>query len=267
MIARSFSPVRIAALLAAGVVALSTTAPARITKSRSTPSAVVDVPNDTPWYLTPFYSILVGGGFEYQTDRDQTEYGFPLLIEYNFSEKLTLTLEPIYTVIDGKSPDIPSLRGFGDLDTTLDYELLRERRYRPAIGLEAAIRWPTAENPDLGSPGHDYTLGLIASKDLVFMDIDFNVLYTTIGGRGLADTVEISLATSWRINRELALIAEVADVHHLGTLAGEQRDETEATLGLAWQVSHFLKLEQGIVFKEAGNWEAIFAWEWSFGGD
>lgn len=249
-------------LLAAAMAALP--ASARITRSRSSAS------NGTPSIWTPFYSLIIGGGVEFQTDREQTEYGFPLLLEYNFSERLKLTIEPKFASIVGKTPDTRSVSGFADLETTLDYEFLRERRYRPALSVEGKIRWPTAADPDLGDAGRDYTFGLIASKDFVFMDVDLNVLYTFIGGHEQRDTVEISLAAEWHVNRYWGVIAEVAHVTSNSSLRGAGRtgkNETEATVGISWRVNKYLKLEQGIVFKERGIWEAIFAWEWSFGGD
>ena len=244
-------------------------ASARITRSRSSASTTL-APGGKPSLLTPFYSLVIGSGFEYQQDKEQTEYGFPILIEYNFSEKIKLTIEPKFAKIVGRIPEVRSVGGFGDLETTLDYEFLRERRYRPAISLEGTIRWPTADDPDLGDPGRDYTLGLVASKDLVFVSIDLNVLYTFTGNREQDDTVEVSLATEWRVNRYVGVIAEVANVRRMGGVRGidaGERSETEATVGLSWQVSKYLKFEQGVIFKEHGNWEAVFAWEWDFGGE
>ena len=203
-------------------------------------------------------------------NQEQTEYGFPILIEYNFSDRIKLTIEPKFSKIVGRNPDVRSVSGFGDLDTTLDYEFLRERRYRPALSLEGGIRWPTAEDPDLGDRGRDYTLGLIASKDFIFMDVDLNVLYTFTGDRDQDDTVEISLASEWHVTHDVSVIAEVANVRRMGSVRGfeaGEKNETEAAVGLSWQVSKYLKLEQGVVFKEHNVWEAIFAWEWSFGGD
>lgn len=43
--------------------------------------------------------------------------------------------------------------------------------------------------------------------------------------------------------------------------------EMEGTVGLGWQIHENLTLEQGVVFKEGGGWELVFAWEWDFGGD
>ena len=152
----------------------------------------------------------------------------------------------------------------------MDFEFLRERRYRPALSVEGGIRWPTAADSDLGEPGRDYTFGLIASKDLVFINIDLNVLYTFIGDHEREDEFEVSLATGWRVNRYVELITEVANVTRVGNFryaGNESRNETEALVGLAWQINDYLKFEQGIIFKERGIWQAVFAWEWSIGGD
>ncbi len=256
-----------AVLCAAGLVAATLPASARITRSRPSPSAAPGAPDGVSRLLAPLYSIVIGSGFEYETDREQTEYGFPMFIEYNFSERLKLTLEPQFTSIVGKTPDVRSVSGFGDLETTLDYEFLRERRYRPAFSMAGGVRWPTAAAPELGELGRDYTLGLIASKDYVFVNLDLNLLYTFIGDRERNDEVEVALAAGWRVNRYVEIITEVANVTRTGRLRGEPTHETEATVGVGWQVSQFLKFEQGVVFKEHGTWQAVFAWEWSFGGD
>ena len=255
-----------AAILVAGILLVA--APdgsARITRSRPSASS-----GTKPSLLTPFYSLVIGGGVEWQRDREQTEWGFPILLEYNFTEQLKLTIEPAYKSIRAHTPGGRSVSGWGDLETTVDYEFLRERRYRPALSLEGAIRWPTAEDPDLGERGRDYTLGLIASKDFVFLEVDANVLYTFLADREREDLIEVSLAAAWHLNGYVDLIAEVVHVMRTGgrgAAVDEDRDETEATVGVAWIVSKFLKLEQGVVFKEHGVWEAVFAWEWSFGGD
>lgn len=102
------------------------------------------------------------------------------------------------------------------------------------------------------------------------MDVDLNVLYTFTGDRDQDDTVEISLASEWHVTHYVRVIAEVANVRRMGSVCGfeaGEKNETEATIWLSWQVTKYLKLEQGVVFKEHNVWEAIFAWEWSFGGD
>ena len=244
-------------------------ASARITKSRS--SASTNVPGTVTegklWQ--PFYSTVIGAGIEYTSNHGITEYGFPLLIEYNFSDRLTLSIEPKYVSIVSHSPDQESVKGWGDLETTLVWEFLRERRYRPALSLETGVKWPIAEHADLGEPGFDYTVGLIASKDLVYLDVDLNALYTFSGHSERQDNVELSAAMAWHITPRIDVIGEVSM-----TLPTDRRRvaepasmSTEALVGLAWQVNKYLKFEQGVIFKERGEWEAVFAFEWSFGGD
>ena len=256
-------------LLVAGLAVAAVPASARITKTRSSASSTAAA-GETPSFWAPLAAFVVGAGVEYQTDREQTEYAFPFLLEYNATERLRLILEPEYASIDSKSPDVRSLSGFGDLEAAVDYEFLSERRYRPALSVEGRIKWPTASDPDLGEPGCDYSLGLIASKDLVFVDLDLNVLYTFTGDREQEDTIEVSLAAEWHVNRYVDVIAEVASVtrtggHQDGASGG--RSDTEATLGLGWRVTRNLVFEQGVVFKEGGSWALVVAWEWNFGGD
>ena len=255
---------------AAGLMLSSLTVSGDITRSRSTASTTPAVIEGVSPFWTPLYSMVIGGGFEYQSDSERTEYGFPFLIEYNFSERTRLTIEPNFAHITDKTEGGRSVSGFGDLATLLSYEFLSERRYRPAVSVEGGIRWPTASNSELGEEGHDYSLGLLASKDLVFVNLDLNFIYNFIGVPGESDTVEVSLATAWRLNHYVEFIAEVTTVQPTGNARSPGSTggrETEGLIGLAWQVNRRLKLEQGIVFKEHGVQEFVFAWEWSFGGD
>ena len=244
-----------ASIIMAALVAIAAPASARITKTRPPPTSTL--PADatlSPW--APLAAFIVGGGIDYQTYSGQTEFGFPMLLEWSATERLTLILEPQYAVIDSESPDVSSVSGFGDLETAVDYEIVSERRYRPSLSLEGLVKWPTASDPDLGEPGRDYSFGLLANKDLVFVDVGLNLLYTFAGDRGRENEIEASLAAEWHLNPYLNLIAEIAN-------SGQ---EMEGTVGLGWQVHENLTLEQGVVFKEGGAWELVFAWEWDFGG-
>ena len=98
----------------------------------------------------------------------------------SFSEQLKLNIEPNFVQIVAKSKDARTVGGLGDLETSVEYEFLRERRYRPALGVQGLIKWPTATDPDLGTPGHGYSLGLIATKDFVYFNADINLLYTFV---------------------------------------------------------------------------------------
>lgn len=246
-----------AAIILTALITTAAPVAARITKTRSAPSPAL--PADarlSPW--APLAAFIVGGGIAYQTDAEQTEFGFPMLLEWNATERLTLILEPEYVVLDAKSPDVSSVSGFGDLETAVDYEIVSERRYRPSLSLEGLVKWPTASDPELGDPGRDYSFGILANKDLVVVDVGMNLLYTFVGERGQENEIEASLVAEWHLGPYLDLIAEVATT---GT------NDIEATVGLGWQASENLTLEQGVIFKEGGDWELVFAWEWNFGGD
>lgn len=91
----------------------------------------------------------------------------------------------------------------GDLETSVEYEFLRERRYRPALNAEGAIKWPTATDPDLDTPGRDYSFGLIASKDFVYFDADLNVLYTFVGDAAEPDNLQVALAAEMALKPSL----------------------------------------------------------------
>ena len=211
-------------------------------------------------------SLIVGGGFEFETDHGRSEYNFPLLVEYNFTERLRATLEPTVAYIDSKSPDVRSVGGWGDLETSMQWEFLRERRYRPALTLDGIIKWPTATKPDLGDPGRDYSLGVIASKDFVYLDIDLGLHYTSVGDSEAHDNFELTVAGEWPLpwNHRLSVLMESATTFETGRSG---RTATEGTAGLAWRVNSFLKLEGGGTVRSDGTWQVVFAWEWNFGGE
>ncbi len=245
---------------------------ARILKTKQTASS-----NWSPWS-----ALLIGGGLEFQTDSSESEYDYPLLLEYNFTEKLKLSLEPNFVHIAARSKEARTVSGLGDLETSVEYEFLRERRYLPALSAQGLIKWPTATDSDLGAPGRDYSLGLIASKDFVYFNADVNVLYTVLDGPDRANNLQIALAAEWPLNRRFDLIAELVTTignggirGQPGTLAGVDgatkargtRNETEGTIGFAWHANKYLKFEQGVTYKSDRSWQLVAAWEWKFGGD
>jgi hypothetical protein len=229
---------------------------------------------------SPLMPLVIGGGFEYESDSDKSQCDYPLFMEYNFTEKFKLAIESNFVSITSKTEDVRSVSDFGDLETSVEYEFLRERRYRPALTAEGIIKWPTSGDPDIGTPGKDYSVGLIMSKDLVFVDIDFNVLYTFVGDQESQNALEFSLAANWHLNHYLDVEAEVARVNGTGgvrgqppgTLAGlagsnNNVNSAEGTLGLAWHVTKYLKLEVGTTYADDGTWQYITAWEYSFSGE
>jgi hypothetical protein len=250
--------------IAALLLAATPAAQAKILKTRPTAS-------DT-WQ----FPATIGSGFEYAKDADGTEYDFPLLFEYNFSEQLKLVLEPNYVNFSSKLAGVSSARGVDDTEVSLEYEFLPERRYRPALSLETLVKLPTASNRNIGTGKTDYALGLIAGKDLVFMDLDFNVLYTYSGDRRLKDSVEYSLAGEWPLSSRFSVEGEVVSATgggarhgQPGTFGGQALASgsgatgTEVLLGAAQHLGPNLKIEEGYNL-QAGQF--VLAWEWSFAG-
>ena len=227
-------------------------------------------------------SVVVGSGLELQSDSIQTEYQFPLLLECNLTRDLKLSLEPDFVYISAHSRDARTIGGLGDLETALEYEFVHERRYRPALAATSIVRWPTASDPDLGNPGRDYSLGLIVSKDLVYCDLDLNLLYTFVGDPDEDDNLEAGLAVEWHVTHRFDVIAEVVSTlgsggvrGDLGTLGGSNllnrsrgaNNQIETTLGAAYHANKHLKFEHGVTYVSNGSWQFQFAWEWSFGGE
>lgn len=226
----------------------------------------------------PLVALTIGSSVEYEHAGDQSQFEFPFFVEYNFTPALKATIEPSVVHLVPKKRDGSSVTGLGDLETALDYEFLRERRYRPALTAEGVVRWPTATHADLGEAGRDYSIGLIASKDLVFVDLDLRLLYTSVADRQSQDVFELSLAAQWHLNYRFDVEAEI--VHSFGGGSGAASrlssggaisragaDLTEGTVGVAWRVSRRLKLEHGAVFSSDGTWRLVLAWEFSFGAE
>ena len=228
-------------------------------------------------------ALNIGSGFEYGTDSEQTEYGFPFLVEYGFTKALKLSVEPGYVMVRKKNGG--SFNGPGDIETTLTCEFPTERRYRPGLALEGVAKWPTARRGELGTGQADYSLGVIVSKEFVQFDLDLNAVYTFIGsppGAHLENTFEAALAAEWHLTPALDVEAEAITSIGAGggfralpgTLGGfanlggavQGQSESEGTLGLAEHLTTWLKLEEGMVLKSDGSWQAVAAWEWDFGG-
>jgi hypothetical protein len=241
-------------LIMTGLLAVARPVSARIIRTRPSPSE--------SW--SPLWPVVIGGGFEFETDKERSEFDFPLLVEYNFTEQFRVSLEPNFVMIDSKTADVRSASGFGDFETSLEYEFLRERRYRPALTAEGIIKWPTATDSDLGNPGRDYAFGLIASKDLVYLDVDLGLRYTSVGDPEGHDLWEVTVAAEWPLNHRLAVLAEVVTGIETGRRG---RTDTEGTLGLSWRVNSYLKLEGGGTVRTDGTWQVLFAWEWKFAGE
>jgi len=225
------------------------------------------------------FQLTVGSGFEYEGDSEEKQYGFPFLIEYGVTSALTVTAEPDYTVID--KAGAAQIRGFGDLETSLVYELVSERRSRPSLSAEALVKWPTASSDSLTTGERDYSVGGIISKEFIHFDVDSEWLYTFVGdppGIDLTNSSEISLAVAWHATRSSDIEAEGvtssgggfrgsgrSNLSHLPSDVSQEGRQYEGTLGLSQRFGAHFKLEAGYVYKSDGSWQVVSAWEWNFG--
>ena len=240
------------------IFCVAPTASARILTLRPPPSST--------W--NPLLPFTIGMGVEYETDREQTQVDFPMFVEYNISRTLKVNIEPNVTHIAAKVKDVRTVTGFADLETSFEYEFLRERRYRPAFTVLGGIKWPTSTDPDIGNPGRDYIVGLIASKDFGYVDADLAVTYTASGDPTTQDPLEITLAGDWHLNHFFDIEGEV--VRTIGAsrkLGASGVDLTEGTLGGAWHITKRLKVELGGTLRSDRTWQIVTACEFSFTGD
>ena len=184
------------------------------------------------------------------------------------SRTLKVSIEPNVTHIAAKIKGVRTVTGFADLETSVEYEFLRERRYRPGLTVLGGIKWPTSTDLDIGNPGTDYTVGLIASKDLGVVDVDLAAVYTASGDPTTQDPLEVTLAGDWHLNHFFDIEGEVVRTVGASRKHGASGvDQTEGTLGGAWHISKRLKLELGATLRSDGTWQIVSAWEFSFSGN
>lgn len=255
----------IRAAIVVALLAVSNRADATVIKTRASAASY--------WQRLP---LVLGIAWEFDTDSDASVHDFPLLIEYNPIEDLQLRLEPNFIIVRSKNADMGSMRGFGDMEAGAEYELWRELRYRPALSLETVVRLPTATDAKIGAAKEDVSLGAILSKDVVWAEFDFNVVYTYVGDPMGRSKIEFSAAIhkplirhKLEIEGELTQSIGVGSNHEGGLAALHGgATETAATVALAEQVlDQHLKIEEGgTVFNDL-SWQVVFGLEYSFQGD
>jgi hypothetical protein len=221
----------------------------------------------------PTLPLTIGAALEFETNKEESAYNFPLLVEYNFSESVKLSLEPTFVYVRAKTKDVQTVGGAGDLETSLEWEFLHERRYRPALTAVGVVKWPTASSVDLGTPNWDYGIGSIASKDLVLIDLDVGLLYTFSGDPDQQDTLEISIAGEYPLRHTLAIEFETVGSLGKDILFGQSTNvggggfNLEGTVGLGWLVTRYLKLEGGVTLRDDGTQQYTFGWVYSLAGE
>jgi len=123
---------------------------------------------------------VAGTAIEFQTSKDGTETAIPFGIEYGLTHRFTILIEPVvYTKIHNKIGN--SATGIGDLEFTIFYQLLKEKKIMPAISLSAEVKFPTAKNSLIGTGKTDFTPFLIASKNIGKFYTSLNLSYTFLG--------------------------------------------------------------------------------------
>jgi hypothetical protein len=247
-------------LVAVGVVFFllaSATAEARVVKSKRN----AKVANE----------VVIGSRIE----MEDHEYEVPVLIEWSPSSRLELSMEYAYGKIETDSGERVS--GFKDLDLAAVYELVQERRDRPALALELTAKVPTAGNIALGTGKADFGVGLTLSREFVKWDAQLGVEYTFIGspaGTRLSNTYEISAEAEYHPSSFLDVFGEVV-VAHGGNSSGfgiggptpsassGNGFEFEFTAGAAQHLTSRLKLEEGITY--SGGIVFVLGCEYNFG--
>ncbi len=210
--------------------------------------------------------LVLGGGLEFETDSEHTQYDFPLSLQYSFTETFQLNIESAFTHVQGSGPGVSTASGLDDIETSLEYEFLRERRYSPSLTALGGARWPTATNQDIGAPGTDYIFGLIATKEINRFEVDFNAIYTESGDPGQQSILELPLALEYKVSHVFSLAAEIGPTLDMGG-GGNSGSQTELTLGGIWHTSPFWTLESGVILRDDSSWQLVIGWEYSFAGD
>jgi hypothetical protein len=153
----------------------------------------------------------VGTAIEFQTSSQGTEAAIPLGLEYGVSNRFTLLVEPVaYTNIHPKSGKVAN--DIGDLEVTLFYQLLRERKKMPAISISAEVKFPTAKNNLIGTGKTDFTPFIIASKNLGKFFTSANISYTFLGkpkGIVAGNLFNYALGTIYNVTSQNIFFAEI----------------------------------------------------------
>ncbi len=225
----------------------------------------------------------IGTGVEFQTSKEGKETAFPLSIEYGLSNKFTVLVEPVgFTSITPKTG--PHAKGIGDLEITLFYQIVSEKKVLPSISISGEVKIPTAKNKLIGTGKADYTPFLIMSKTTGKFYTSMNLSYTFLGkpaGVVANDLFNYALGTIFTASPKSILFAEVygntsavgGDVPE-GTIVMNPNTnntelsggETVGAIGYGYYLNKELLLSLGVSYDN--NNAILFrpGIEWKFGG-
>jgi hypothetical protein len=211
--------------------------------------------------------LELGTNFEYQTSSEGHETALPFALEYGFTERLEVLVEPVaYTAIRPKAGG--SATGVGDLEVTLTYLARRETGGTPALALAGEIKLPTARNSLIGTGRTDVAGYLIASKRMGRFDTHANVGYTIVGrpaGAQLKNIFNFALATQMSLGHSNELFGEIlantasssageptGPVPPGGVIAEAPAGEIVGSVGIARYVTPSLRLSLGLSLDNNG---------------
>jgi hypothetical protein len=156
-------------------------------------------------------TLEVGTNFEYQTSSEGHESALPMAVEYGFTDRFELLLEPVaYTAIRPKAGQRAT--GVGDLELTGTYLVRRESDGTPALALAGEVKFPTANNSLIGTGKTDFAGYLIASKRVGRFDTHANIGYTVVGrpaGVQLNNIFNFALASEMSLGTNAELFGEI----------------------------------------------------------
>ena len=165
---------------------------------------------ETARVLAPGH-VEFGTAFEFQTSPNGEEYALPMAIEFGVFHHLEALIEPVpFTSIH--SPGSKTATGLGDLETTLTFLIVEEKKYVPALALAGEVKFPTARNAQIGSREYDYRFYAIASKRFDHVDVHFNVGYNITGsppGVSTQNPIDVELGAEWFAHPKFDLFAEI----------------------------------------------------------
>ena len=148
--------------------------------------------------------------FEGQTSKEGRERAWPLVIEYGFTDRTELAIEPVFaTAIHPKNG--VSATGPGDLEITITHLLQLESATTPALAVAGEVKVPTARNRLIGTGQTDYSVYAIVSKRISRLDLHGNLGYTLVGrpaGTHLNNIIDYAVAEEFHYTTELDFVAE-----------------------------------------------------------
>jgi outer membrane putative beta-barrel porin/alpha-amylase len=167
-------------------------------------------------------TLELGTNFEYQTSSEGSESALPMAVEYGFTDRFELLLEPVaYTAIRPKVGQ--QATGVGDMELTATYLARHESGGTPALALAGEVKFPTANNTLIGTGKTDLAGYLIASKQFGRFDTHANIGYTIVGrpaGAQLKNIFNFALASEMRLGSNAELFGEI-----LGNTASSSTSE------------------------------------------